>query len=66
MEENIMKYYVTLAVDTRINIEVEANNLEEAEVKAQEEFMEVDIGDLNYADSFVVSVEDENGVFVEY
>lgn len=61
-----MKYYVTLAVDTRINIEVEANNLEEAEVKAQEEFMEVDIGDLNYADSFVVSVEDENGVFVEY
>ena len=30
------------------------------------EFMEVDIGDLNYADSFVVSVEDENGVFVEY
>lgn len=61
-----MKYYVTLAVDTRINIEVEANNLEEAEVKAQEEFMEIDIGDLNYADSFVVSVEDENGVFVEY
>lgn len=61
-----MKYYVTLAVDTRINIEVEANNLEEAEVKAQEEFMEVDIGDLDYADSFVVSVEDENGVFVEY
>ena len=61
-----MKYYVTLAVDTRINIEVEANNLEEAEVKAQEEFMEVDIGDLNYADSFVVSVEDENWVFVEY
>lgn len=61
-----MKYYVTLAVDTRINIEVEANNLEEAEVKAQEEFMEVDIGDLNYADSFVVSVEDENGIFVEY
>ena len=61
-----MKYYVTLAVDTRRNIEVEANNLEEAEVKAQEEFMEVDIGDLNYADSFVVSVEDENGVFVEY
>lgn len=61
-----MKYYVTLAVDTRINIEVEANNLEEAEAKAQEEFMEVDIGDLNYADSFVVSVEDENGVFVEY
>lgn len=61
-----MKYYVTLAVDTRINIEVEANNLEEAEVKAQEEFMEVDIGDLNYADSFVVSVEDENGIFVEH
>ena len=61
-----MKYYVTLAVDTRINIEVEANNLEDAEVKAQEEFMEVDIGDLDYADSFVVSVEDENGVFVEY
>lgn len=61
-----MKYYVTLAVDTRINIEVEANNLEEAEVKAQEEFMEIDIGDLDYADSFVVSVEDENGVFVEY
>ena len=61
-----MKYYVTLAVDTRINIEVEANNLEEAETKAQEEFMEVDIGDLNYADSFVVSVEDENGIFVEY
>lgn len=61
-----MKYYVTLAVDTRINIEVEANNLEEAEAKAQEEFMEVDIGDLNYADSFVVSVEDENGVFVEH
>ena len=61
-----MKYYVTLAVDTRINIEVEANNLEEAEVRAQEEFMEVDIGDLDYADSFVVSVEDENGVFVEY
>ena len=61
-----MKYYVTLAVDTRINIEVEANNLEDAEAKAQEEFMEVDIGDLDYADSFVVSVEDENGVFVEY
>ena len=45
---------------------VSEKSLQKMALEQTEEFMEVDIGDLDYADSFVVSVEDENGVFVEY
>ena len=56
-----MKYYVTLAVDGRAVIEVDADNIEEAVSKAENEFTEFDIGDLECVDADPVNVEDENG-----
>lgn len=56
-----MKYYVTLTVNARAVIEVDADNIEEAVSKAENEFTEFDIGDLECVDADPVNVEDEDG-----
>lgn len=51
-----MKYYVTY--------KVEADSLEEAKKKAQEEFCDADFGDAEDIDGEDIMVEDEDGNYV--
>ncbi len=59
-----MKYYVTYKVEARYVAEVEADNLEEARKKANEEFCDADFGVAEDIDGEDIIVEDENGNFV--
>lgn len=59
-----MKYYVTFALDARYIAEVEADNLEDAMKKADEEYMNADFGAAQDIDGKKVTVEDEDGNYV--
>lgn len=61
-----MKYYVSIAVDGRVEVEVEASSFEEAKEKACEELYEVNLGVLDCIEWSAVNAEDENGNFVDY
>lgn len=56
-----MKYYITLVVDGRAVIEVDADNIDNAVDKAKTEFHDFDIGDLECINAYPANVEDENG-----
>ena len=57
-----MKYEVSIAVDGRIKVVVEAENFEEAKRKACEEVCDIDFGELEH-----INWDAENAeVFVEY
>lgn len=59
-----MKYYVTYRIDARYIAEVEANSLEEARRKANEEFCDADFGVAEDIDGEDILVEDYNGNFI--
>jgi phosphomannomutase len=59
-----MKYYVTYKIDARYIVEVEADNLEEARKKANEEFCDADFGVAEDIDGEDIIVEDENGNYI--
>lgn len=59
-----MKYYVTYKVEARYIAEVEADNLEEARKKANEEFCDADFGVAEDIDGEEIIVEDESGNYV--
>ena len=59
-----MKYYVTYRIDARYIAEVEADSLEEAKRKADEEWCDADFGAAQDIDGEPIIVEDENGNFV--
>lgn len=59
-----MKYYVTYRIDARYIAEVEADSLEEAKKKADEEWCDADFGAAQDIDGEPIIVEDENGNFV--
>lgn len=59
-----MKYYVTYRIDARYVAEVEAENLEEAKKKAEDDFCDADFGALHDIDGEVIIVENENGDYV--
>lgn len=61
-----MKYIVSIAVDGRVDVTVEANSFEEAKKKACEEVCDVDFGELECIEWNAVNAEDENGVFKDY
>lgn len=61
-----MKYYVGIAVDGRVYVEVEANNFKEAKEKAIDIFADMDFGQLEDIEAEVVNAEDENGKFKNY
>lgn len=62
-----MKYTVRMAVDCRVDIEVEANSTEEAFEKAKEEFMDVEIGDnLEFVDARPVNCTSDEGELTDY
>ena len=59
------KFYVSMAVELRTNVEIEANSLEEAKESAESY---VELGDLNLADiieCYPVNISDENGNLLE-
>ena len=61
-----MKYYVGIAVDGRVYVEVEAENFEEAKDKANDVMCEVNLGQLECINLSVINAEDENGKFKDY
>lgn len=61
-----MKYYVGIAVDGRVYVEVEAENFDEAADKANDIMCEVNLGQLECISWGVVNAEDENGKFKDY
>lgn len=61
-----MKYTVSIAIDGRVDVEVEANNFEEAKTKACAEIPDIDFGKLECVSWAAVNAEDENGNFVDY
>lgn len=59
-----MKYYVTYRIDARYVTEVEADSLEEAKKKADEEWCDADFGASQDIDGEPIIVEDQDGNFV--
>lgn len=59
-----MKYYVTYRFGARYIAEVEANSVEEARKKADQEFCNADFGDAEDIDGENIMVEDEDGNYV--
>lgn len=61
-----MKYIVNVAIDGRIDVEVEANSFEEAQWKAVFEAGNTDWNRMELVSCNSVNAEDENGEFVDY
>lgn len=61
-----MKYYVSLAIDGRYHVVVDADNFEDAKEKAIDMYCDANFGDLECIDCTPVNAEDENGVFKDY
>ena len=61
-----MKYTVSVAIDARIDVEVEADSFEEARSKAEIEAAYDDWNNLNYVSFDAVNAEREDGEFKDY
>ena len=61
-----MKYTVSVAINGRIDVEVEAENFEEAKEKASQEVCEADFGSLECIDWYAVNAEADDGEFQDY
>ena len=61
-----MKYIVSVAVDGRIDIEVEAKNFKEAKEEAEKEMCFVELERMECIDMFPVNATDENGNIEDY
>lgn len=61
-----MKYVVGIAVDGRVYIEVEAEDFADAKEKANDIFMDLDLGQLECIEWNNVNAEDENGNMIDY
>lgn len=59
-----MKYYITYKIDARYVSEVEADSVEEALKKAEEEYCDADFGEAEDIDGEPIIVEDEDSNFV--
>ena len=59
-----MRYYVTYRIDARYITEVEADSLQEALEKADEEYLDANFGEARDIDGEPVLVEDENEIYV--
>lgn len=61
-----MKYTVSVAIDGRIDVEVEANSFEQARQFAVFEAGCTDWNNMEVVSCHPVNAEDENGKFVDY
>ena len=57
-------YFVKMKIDARYTTEVEADSLEEARKKAEENFSNADFGEASDIDGNVVVIEDSDGNYV--
>lgn len=61
-----MKYTVSVAIDGRIDVEVEADSFEQAKYKAILEVGSANLNTMEFISLNPVNAEDENGDFVDY
>ena len=61
-----MKYTVSIAIDGRIDVEVEAKNFKEAKEKAEKEMYFVDLENMECINMFPVNATDENEEMEDY
>ena len=61
-----MKYVVSMAIEGRIDIEVEANSIEKAKEKAESAMCNINYDNLECIDYKAVNVTDENGTLTDY
>ena len=61
-----MKYIVSVAIDGRIDVEVEVDSFEQAEYKAILELGNMDFNMMELVGCKSINAEDENGTFVDY
>lgn len=61
-----MKYTVSMKVDGRIDVDVEANSTAEAFELAKSEFMEADLSKMECVDAEPVNCYDEQGNITDY
>lgn len=61
-----MKYYVTLAVDGRYTVEVEADNIEQAREAARDAFEGADLRKMECVGTSFVNIEDEHGNLTDF
>lgn len=57
-------YYVTFAIDGRYTVCVQADNLEQAKHEATLDFEAENFGEMEFVDSKLAIVEDENGNYI--
>ena len=57
-------FYVTFAIDARYTVCVQADNLEQAKREATLDFEAEDFGEMEFVDSKLTIVEDENGNYI--
>lgn len=62
------KYTISMKVEGRVDVEVDAENTDEAFEKAKEAFMDVEIGkdNFDFVDAEPVNCTDENGHLTDY
>lgn len=59
------RYIVSMAVDGRIDVEVDAESVTEAFEAAKDAFMDADLKDMEVVDSHPVNCSDEEGNILE-
>jgi hypothetical protein len=57
-------FYVTFAIDARYTVCVQADNLKQAKREATLDFEAEDFGEMEFVDSKLTIVEDENGNYI--
>lgn len=61
-----MKYIVSIAVDGRLSVEVEADDFEQAKRFAENSAGDYDFNSMDYISLDAVNAEREDGVFKDY
>ncbi len=61
-----MKYTVSIAIDGRVDVVVEADSFEKARDEACTKMCELELGELECIGWHAVNAEAENGVFKDY
>ena len=59
-----MKYYVTLKIEARYVVGVEADNVDDARDRAIDEYMDADFGEAQDIEAEPIVVEDDLGNYV--
>ena len=61
-----MKFIVSVAVDSRIDVEVDAESFEDAKAKAKDAARDADLNNITYCEFEPVNAESEDGEFRDF